>query len=59
MFAAEPQAPVAEPPSLGELLDVRTNGQAMLTAAGGAAMAILGLKTIFGGRRRTMGEDAA
>ena len=57
VFAAPPQVPGAEPPSLGELLDVRSNGQAMLTAAGGAAMAILGLKTIFGGRRRELGDD--
>lgn len=40
-------------PSLEELLDVRTNGGAMLTAAGGAALVILGLRTIFGGRRAT------
>ena len=38
-------------PALSEVLDVRHNGQAMLTTAGGLAMAILGLRTIFGGRR--------
>ena len=51
---AEPQPePGHSPrePSLEELLDVRTNGQAMLTTAGGAALVILGLRTIFGGRR--------
>ena len=34
-----------------ELLDVRTNGRAMLVAAGGAALTLLGLKTVLGGRR--------
>ena len=50
---AEPQpAPGYTPrePTLEELLDVRTHGQAMLSTAGGAALAILGLRTIFGGR---------
>jgi len=53
---AEPQpSPDHAPrePSLEHLLDVRANGQAMLTAAGGAALMILGLRTIFGGRRIT------
>jgi len=40
-------------PTLGELLDVRTHGHEMLSAAGGAALVILGLRTIFGGRRAT------
>jgi hypothetical protein len=40
-------------PTLEQLLDVRTNGQTMLTAAGGVALVILGLRTIFGGRRTT------
>ena len=39
--------------SLDDLLDVRTNGEAMLTTAGGAALVILGLRTMFGGRRAT------
>jgi len=41
-------------PSATELagaLDVRTNGQAMLSAGGGLAMILLGLRTMFGGRR--------
>jgi S1-C subfamily serine protease len=36
--------------TLDELLDVRTNGRSMLVAAGGAALALLGLKTVLGGR---------
>lgn len=34
-----------------ELLDVRTNGRAMLVAAGGAVLTLVGLKTVFGGQR--------
>jgi hypothetical protein len=34
-----------------ELLDVRTNGRAILVAAGGAALTLFGLKTVLGGRR--------
>jgi len=52
---AEPQpTPGYTPPepTLEQLLDVRTNGQTMLTAAGGVALVILGLRTIFGGRVR-------
>jgi S1-C subfamily serine protease len=37
--------------TLDELLDVRTNGRSMLVAAGGAALALIGLKTVLGGRR--------
>ena len=37
--------------TLNELLDVRANGRAMLVAAGGAALALFGLKTVLGGRR--------
>lgn len=37
---------------LAAIFDVTTNGRAMLSAAGGAALAILGLRTLFGGRRR-------
>jgi len=53
---AEPQPSadyVPHEPTLEELLDVRANGQTMLTTAGGAALVILGLRTIFGGRRAT------
>jgi len=52
---AEPQPPsgrAAPEPSFEELLDVRTSGRAMLTAAGGLALVVLGLRTIFGGRTR-------
>ena len=37
--------------TLDELLDFRTNGQAILVAAGGAALTLFGLKTVLGGRR--------
>ena len=37
--------------TLAEILDIFTNGRSMLIAVGGMAMAILGLRTIFGGRR--------
>ncbi|NCA12122.1 serine protease [bacterium] len=43
---------VPHQPTLEELLDVQTHGQAMLTTAGGAALAILGLRTMFGGRTK-------
>ncbi len=36
--------------TLDELLDVRTNGRAMMVAAGGALLALVGLRTVFGGR---------
>jgi len=52
---AEPQPPAGHSPvepSLEELLDVRTHGQAMLTTAGGLALVFLGLRTIIGGRVR-------
>lgn len=57
-IAAPQPAPGFQPsePTLDEVLDVRHNGQEMLTAAGGLAMAILGLRTIFGGRRRDLGD---
>lgn len=53
---AAPQPPAdhaAAEPTLAELLDVRTHGQAMLTSAGGLALVVLGVRTIFGGRRAT------
>jgi hypothetical protein len=45
-------------PALADLLDPRSNRDAMLSAGGGLAMAILGLRTIFGGRRRELGDAA-
>lgn len=42
-------------PSVEEIsaaLDPRTNGTALLSAAGGGALVILGFRTLFGGRRR-------
>jgi hypothetical protein len=41
---------------LAAIFDVTTNGQAMLSAAGGIALAALGVRTLFGGRRRTAGS---
>jgi hypothetical protein len=41
---------------LAAIFDVTTNGQAMLSAAGGIALAVLGVRTLFGGRRRTVGS---
>ena len=37
--------------TVGEILDVRSNGRAILVAAGGVVLAVAGLKTVFGGRR--------
>jgi hypothetical protein len=37
---------------LAAIFDVSANGQAMLSAAGGIALAVLGLRTLFGGRLR-------
>jgi hypothetical protein len=64
-FAAAPETPPYNQPTaipwtvslptsaeLAAIFDVTTNGRAMLSAAGGAALAILGLRTLFGGRRR-------
>lgn len=46
-------APAADPRAeLMQLLNPLTNGPALLSAAGGLALALLGLKMIFGGRRR-------
>jgi len=48
-------APAISVPTTSELaaiFDVSTNGRAMLSAAGGLALALLGVRTLFGGRRR-------
>jgi hypothetical protein len=37
--------------TFAELLDFRTNGRAILVAAGGAVLTLFGLKTVLGGRR--------
>ena len=37
---------------LAAIFDVDTNGQAMLSAAGGLALTVLGVRTLFGGRRK-------
>ena len=63
--ALQPPPPPAQPSSspsaislptadeLSAIFDVTTNGQAMLSATGGLALTILGLRTLFGGRRKT------
>jgi hypothetical protein len=63
-FASASQPPPAQPnglPSaislptrdeLAAIFDVTTNGQAMLSAVGGLALTILGVRTLFGGRRK-------
>jgi hypothetical protein len=47
----ETDAILPSPADLAAVLDVRTNGQALLSAGGGVAMMMLGLRTMFGGRR--------
>ncbi|MFN9369803.1 MAG: serine protease [Planctomycetia bacterium] len=42
----------AESRDIWEILDVRTNGPALLSTAGGMALLVLGLRTVLGGRRR-------
>jgi hypothetical protein len=37
---------------LAPVFDVTSNGGAMLSAAGGLALAVIGVRTLFGGRRR-------
>jgi hypothetical protein len=54
---APPPMPQPPPPAdpkaeLMQLLNPLTNGPALLSAAGGLALVVLGLKTVFGGRRR-------
>ena len=46
--------PVPAPPArdIGEILDVRRNAPALLSTAGGLALVVLGLRSVFGGRRR-------
>jgi hypothetical protein len=56
-YPQEWEGPDSEP-ALADLLDPRSNRDAMLSAGGGLAMAILGLRTIFGGRRRELGDAA-
>ena len=50
---SQPQPPPLDPQAeLLRLLNPLTNGPALLSAAGGLALVVLGLKTVFGGRRR-------
>jgi len=54
---APPPMPHPPPPSdpkaeLMQMLNPLANGPALLSAAGGLALVVLGLKTVFGGRRR-------
>ena len=43
------------PAELAAIFDVTTHGRAMLSAVGGIALIFVGLRTIFGGRRRATG----
>ena len=48
-------APTISLPTAAELaaiFDVSTNGRAMLSATGGLALVVLGVRTLYGGRRR-------
>jgi hypothetical protein len=53
---SSPAAALPSPAELAAMFDVRTNGRAMLSAAGGLALMFLGLRTIFGGRRRATAD---
>lgn len=44
---------------LARIFDVQTNGQAILSAAGGLALGVFGLKILFGRRRRTAAASNA
>jgi len=62
--AAAPFATAAAPAgdlwgAVRPLLDPFTNGPALLTTAGGLALAFLGLRTMFGGRRRSPPVNAS
>ena len=48
----QPPAPIDAQAELMRLLNPLANGPALLSAAGGLALVLLGLKTIFGRRRR-------
>ena len=50
-------AVLTSPAELAAIFDVNTNGRAMLSAAGGVALAVIGLRTMFGGRRRSADSD--
>jgi hypothetical protein len=53
MFAAAPPAPGGDLwAAVRPILDPFNNGPALLSTAGGLALVFLGLRTIFGGRRR-------
>jgi len=47
-----PAISLPTPAELSAIFDVSTNGRAMLSAAGGLALAVVGVRTLFGGRRR-------
>jgi len=49
---ARPTISLPTTAELAAIFDVSTNGQAMLSAAGGIALAVLGVRTLLGGRRR-------
>jgi hypothetical protein len=50
-FAPVAPAFVAPPGDIAALFDIRTNATTLLTCAGGLALVLLGLRTVFGGRR--------
>jgi hypothetical protein len=55
-----PAVSLPTPAELSAIFDVSTNGRAMLSAAGGLALAVLGLRTLFGRRRAAaarVGDD--
>lgn len=52
LSAAQAQAPASgDSPDLRRLMPLVMDGTSLLTAAGGLALVVLGLKTMFGGRR--------
>ena len=52
LAAAQPQAPArTDSPDLRRLMPLVLDGTSLLTAAGGLALVVLGLRTMFGGRR--------
>ena len=50
--SSNPALALPTPAELAAIFDLRTNGQAMLSAAGGLALMFIGVRTMFGGRRR-------
>ena len=53
-----PAISLPTPAELSAIFDVSTNGRAMLSAAGGLALAVVGVRTLLGGRRRVAAARA-